>query len=266
MRYSVVVKTDSESAAISELLHEKLEKINFKRDDDAPEIVISIGGDGTLLHAFSKYKSMLEKVAFIGVHTGHLGFYADFRPHELDILVDRLASNRIDVIDYPLLEVDLFFHDGSKDSKLALNEATLRTHDGSTLVSDVSIKENHFERFRGDGLCISTPSGSTAYNKSLGGALVHPSFRAMQMTEIASINNRVFRTVGAPLILPAHHYIKMSLVNAGHYKVTVDTNHFLYDRLERIECRVAKESVRFARLRSLPFWQRVHNPFIADKL
>lgn len=266
MRYSVVVKSDSDSAALSEQLQEKLAQINFVRDDDAPEIVISIGGDGTLLHAYSKYKSRLKEVAFIGVHTGHLGFYADFRPHELDILIERLKVGDMEVIEYPLLEVDLYFHDGTKDEMLALNEATLRTHDGSTLVADVAIKENHFERFRGDGLCISTPSGSTAYNKSLGGALVHPSINAIQMTEIASINNRVFRTVGSPLILPSHHYVNVSLVNTGHYKVTVDANHFLYDALERVEYRVAKETVRFARLRSLPFWQRVHNSFIAEKL
>ena len=67
-----------------------------------------------------------------------------------------------------------------------------------TLVVDVNLRGKHFERFRGDGLCgVSTPSGSTAYNKALGGALIHPSLEAMQITEIASINNRVFRTVGS---------------------------------------------------------------------
>ena len=80
----------------------------------------------------------------------------------------------------------------------------MKTENGSTLVVDVNIRGKHFERFR-DGLCISTPSGSTAYNKALGGALIHPSLEAMQIAEIASINNRVFRTVGSPLVLPKHH-------------------------------------------------------------
>ena len=51
----------------------------------------------------------------------------------------------------------------------------------------------------------STPSGSTAYNKALGGAIIHPSIEAIQIAEMASINNRVFRTVGSPLVLPKHH-------------------------------------------------------------
>ena len=92
-----------------------------------------------------------------------------------------------------------------KRDTLLLNEATMKTENGSTLVVDVNIRGKHFERFRGDGLCISTPSGSTAYNKALGGALIHPSLEAMQIAEIASINNRVFRTVGSPLVLPKHH-------------------------------------------------------------
>ncbi len=54
-------------------------------------------------------------------------------------------------------------------------------------VVDVNLRGKHFERFRGDGLRVSTPSGSTAYNKALGGALIHPSLEAMQITEIASI-------------------------------------------------------------------------------
>ena len=66
-------------------------------------------------------------------------------------------------------------------------------------------KRATFERFRGDGLCISTPSGSTAYNKALGGAIIHPSLKAIQLAEMASINNRVFRTIGSPLIFPGHH-------------------------------------------------------------
>lgn len=266
MRYTTVIKEDTYSIELETRLSEHLKRVNFVRDDETPEIVISIGGDGTMLHAYHRHKHRLKDVAFIGVHTGHLGFYADFRPHELEILVNRLAEKNFDVIEYPLLQATMFMRDGTSEEDLALNEATLKTDDGTTFVADIYIKEEHFERFRGDGLCISTPSGSTAYNKALGGALLHPSFKAIQLTEIASINNRVFRTVGSPLILPSHHYINVVPVNEARYKVTLDVHNYMYEQLERIEYRVAEETVRFARLRSLPFWQRVHNSFIADEL
>ncbi len=60
---------------------------------------------------------------------------------------------------------------------MALNESTVKSVEG-TFVIDVEIRGEHFERFRGDGLCISTPSGSTAYNKALGGAIIHPSLKS----------------------------------------------------------------------------------------
>ena len=62
------------------------------------------------------------------------------------------------------------------------------------MVADIIINHVPFERFRGDGVTVSTPTGSTAYNKSLGGAVLHPTIEALQLTEIASLNNRVYRT------------------------------------------------------------------------
>ena len=87
---------------------------------------------------------------------------------------------------------------------------------------DVELNGEHFERFRGDGLCVSTPSGSTAYNKALGGAIIHPTLQAFQLTEMASINNRVFRTVGSSLVLPAHHNCALKPVNEQQFNMTVD--------------------------------------------
>ena len=54
----------------------------------------------------------------------------------------------------------------------------------------------------GDGITVSTPTGSTAYNKSLGGAVLHPTIEALQIAEIASLNNRVYRTLGSSVIVP----------------------------------------------------------------
>src|SRR5699024_11871447 len=105
---------------------------------------------------------------------------------------------------------------------LVLSDATIKSEYGLTLVVDVNICGKQFERFRGDGLCVSTPSCSTAYNKALGGALIHSSLEAMQIAEIASINNRVFRTVGSPLVLPKHHVCHIHPVNQDTLQVTID--------------------------------------------
>jgi len=79
---------------------------------------------------------------------------------------------------------------------------------------------------------------------------------------MASINNRVFRTVGAPLVLPAHHTCVLKPVKAPDFMVTIDHLQLLHKDVKSIEYRVAKEKVRFARFRPFPFWTRVHDSFI----
>ncbi|MED4971290.1 NAD(+) kinase, partial [Parageobacillus toebii] len=106
-----------------------------------------------------------------------------------------------------------------------------------TLVIDVEIRGDLFETFRGDGLCISTPTGSTAYNKALGGAILHPSLEAIQVTEMASINNRVFRTIGSPLVLPAHHTCILKPVNNVDFQITIDHLSLLHKDVKSIQCR-----------------------------
>ena len=107
------------------------------------------------------------------------------------------------------------------DKALALNESTIKKVSG-TMVADVYIKGEFFESFRGDGLCISTPTGSTAYNKAVGGAVLSPQFNAIQMAEIASINNLVFRTLGSPLILPADEWIRVEPASSANNVLMCD--------------------------------------------
>src|SRR5690625_2760169 len=128
----------------------------------------------------------------------------------------------------------------------------IKTADGS-VVFDVEINGEHFETFRGDGLCVSTPSGSTAYNKALGGAIIHPSLEAIQLTEMASINNRVFRTIDSLLILPNHHTCILKPMVDKCLVISIDHFSETYNDIQSIQCKVAKEKVRFARFRPFTF-------------
>ncbi|AUD14259.1 MULTISPECIES: NAD kinase [unclassified Planococcus (in: firmicutes)] len=266
MKFFIISRSDELSNRLMGEAREYLEDFGMEWNEESPQIVLSIGGDGTLLHAFHKYSDRLNSVAFVGIHTGHLGFYADWKPIEIEKLVLAIAKKEFEVIEYPLLEVTVHYRSDQESSTyLALNESTVKSPD-VTLVMDVFLNDSHFERFRGDGLCMSTPSGSTAYNKALGGAIIHPSLPAMQLTEMASINNRVFRTVGSPLVLPSHHRCTLLPVKAPDFMVTIDHLQLLHKDVESIEYRVAKEKVRFARFRAFPFWRRVHDSFIDSEL
>ena len=142
-----------------------------------------------------------------------------------------------------------------------MNEVTIKGAE-VTLVAQVDINDNLFEMFRGDGICISTPSGSTAYNKSLGGAIIHPSLPSIQIAEIASINNRVFRTLGSSLILPKHHHCDIYPREGQKILLSVDHLQFHHNDIVSIRGSVSDRKVRFIRFRPFPFWQRVKEAFV----
>ncbi|MBU9723628.1 MULTISPECIES: NAD kinase [Bacillaceae] len=264
MNFTVFSRGDADSNKISNKIKRYLEEFQLTYNSEEPDVVISVGGDGTLLEAYHQYTHRLSDTSFVGVHTGHLGFYADWQPEEVEKLVIHIAETPFKVVEYPLLEV-IIRHHGERQSErfLALNECSVRSMEGS-LVMDVEIKGNLFETFRGDGLCISTPSGSTAYNKALGGAIVHPSIPCLQLAEMASINNRVYRTIGSPLVLPQHHTCLLKPVSSVDFQVTLDHLTLLQQNVESIQCRVAEEKIRFARFRPFPFWKRVKESFITE--
>lgn len=149
----IVANEMEQSQELEQELIEKVEAstLEFAKPHTAPDYIITIGGDGTLLSAFHHYQEYLDKSHFIGIHTGHLGFYTDWRPHELDELIHELEQSDGTSISYPLIAIELTDTNDRKLELLALNECTFRSRTG-TLVIDVSINDYFLETFRGDGL------------------------------------------------------------------------------------------------------------------
>lgn len=247
-------------------LYQLLKEQGVTVNQDQPEVVISVGGDGTLLSAFHRFNHRLEEVRFLGVHTGHLGFYTDWRDYELPEMVASLCKikHTDDAISYPLLDVLVTYDNGSEPRHfLALNESVIRRI-GKTMVADVYLNDYLFESFRGDGIALSTPTGSTAYNKSIGGAVLQPEIAAFQLAEIASLNNRVFRTLGSPLVIGQQGVASIRLKKAGDYFLTVDQLVIPIQHIQRIDYSLAKERIRFVPTRHMPFFKRVKEAFIGD--
>ncbi|HEP1496818.1 TPA: NAD kinase [Streptococcus pyogenes] len=242
----------------------------FKDDPDFylskknPDIVISIGGDGMLLSAFHMYEKELDKVRFVGIHTGHLGFYTDYRDFEVDKLIDNLRKDKGEQISYPILKVAITLDDGRVVKARALNEATVKRIE-KTMVADVIINQVKFESFRGDGISVSTPTGSTAYNKSLGGAVLHPTIEALQLTEISSLNNRVFRTLGSSIIIPKKDKIELVPKRLGIYTISIDNKTYQLKNVTKVEYFIDDEKIHFVSSPShTSFWERVKDAFIGE--
>lgn len=264
MRVAVKSNDNENSKRIQDIIQSSCSNAGFTIDDENPELAISVGGDGTLLQTFHTYSDQLDTVRFVGLHTGHLGFYTDWLESELDEFVEALKNDSGESVSYPILEVEIEYQNGEIKRHVALNESAIRRYEG-TMTCEIFIKEEKFEFFKGDGLCISTPTGSTGLNKSLGGAVVHPRLDTIQMTEIASINNRVYRTLSSPLLIAKDEWIVLKPVEdfemTGVF-LSIDHMTFPVEDVKKITYRVAEERVHFARYRHMHFWDRVENSFI----
>lgn len=264
MKISIILNDYPKSYEVAELLTVKLMEAGFIIDDQRPDIVISIGGDGTMLRAFHNWQHLLDEVRFIGVHTGHLGFYTDWRDYEINELVQSLQADQGDDISYPLLEVTITKQNQQQERFLALNESTVRQIN-KTMVANVWIQKQKFECFRGDGLSIATPTGSTGYNRSVGGAVMSPYINTLQMTEIASLNSRGYRTLGAPVIIGANDEIVLEIKDDSDHIITIDQKNLILNDVQTIKYKVAKQRIKFAKYRHMNFWERVKEAFIEDE-
>lgn len=239
MRVSVYSKlTNKENADIVRKIF--IDK-GFIIDDDNPEVVISIGGDGTFLRSIHKYHQVNEDILYVGVNYGTLGFYSQYQKEEIDKLIEDLKAENYKLCDYRLLEGKATFDDNQVIDIHSLNEIRLE-NPFHTLISDVYINDELLERFRGNGLIVSTSVGSSAYNKSLGGALVDPTLPILELTEIAPIENNIYHSLGSSLVLKEDTKI---LLKGEFLQSVVGYDHLNIDKtnLKELEISLSKKKV-----------------------
>lgn len=143
----------------------------------------------------------------------------------------------------------------------ALNEVTIINPE-KTIVMDVYINGEKFESFRGTGMAVSTPSGSTAYNKSLGGAILDINLKVMQMTEIASINNRIYKTICSPIVFDENSYVELFPKYYEGCVFTCDNQIIQLNNLKSLKVQVSQKKVNLLTISKRSFYSRVKYAFI----
>ena len=256
MSYCIVVRDDIDSHLIEKNIKEK---VSLEYNNENPDIVVAIGGDGTIIKATHLYPSAI----IFGVHTGHLGFYANYSKDEIDLLINDINSNSFEVEKLKKLTCEIEDFDGKVIHADALNEITVVTPP-RTLILDVSIDNEFLERFRGTGLCISTPSGSTAYNKSLGGGVVDSTLDIMQLTEMAGINSNSYRTLSSPLILASNRRIELKSIGDVEVYITIDHLNYLINHFKSIVIYYDKKVVKMAYHNHENFLKRIKRTFLIN--
>ena len=148
---------------------------------DAPvDIIISIGGDGTLLSAVHKIGP--SGIPVVGLNFGHLGFLTTAGRDDIELLADSLINRRYTIEQRSLLQVE------TPDTQLfALNEVYLHRGELAPLLhTQVQVDDFDVATYAADGLIVATPTGSTAYSLSCGGPILAPDSRSLVITPIAA--------------------------------------------------------------------------------
>ena len=189
MKYSVVAKKDAKSHAVEEKIKERLQSSGWIYDKAEPQLVICVGGDGTLLYGVHQYLHRISEVNFLGIHTGTLGFFTDYTEEELEECLHDVLEKEPVIFESGLLKIKL---DNNPNPYYALNEMRVENIVKSQIM-DIYVDGEFFETCRGSGICLSTQAGSTAYNRSLGGAVIDCGLSLMQLAEITAIQHSKHR-------------------------------------------------------------------------
>ena len=263
---SIVDYGHGESEHIAGSLQEKLLAADFcpvRGAAEGAELIIVIGGDGSFLRTLERFG--FPEAPFVGVNTGHLGFFQELSAGDLDEFVEKYMNGQFRQQAYRTVFGSVEY-DGGRLTMHGLNELVIKSGDSRLAHYDIFIGENFVEKFSGDGLVISTPAGSTAYNYALGGSIVDPRLDLLQLTPIAPVNTTAYRSFTSGIALPPGLPIRVfpdparaddDMGAARETVVAIDGNETRFSGVRRIEAGLSERSVTLLRFKDYEFWSTV---------
>lgn len=202
------------------------------------DLVIAVGGDGTLLAAARSVAR--HRVPIIGINLGRLGFLTDIPANALEDMVGKVLDGRAQVERRLMLQGAVMRAGKPIFEAVALNDVVVsRGAMGSMIEYSVDVNGEFVYSVRADGLIVATPTGSTAYALSAGGPILHPSLPAVALVPISphTLSNR-------PVAIPSDSVIEVTLIRGENSRINFDVQGY-FDPLPEdvIRVSVAKDPV-----------------------
>jgi len=235
----------------------------FTSRDDLPgdvEFLFSLGGDGTFLETVNLVKD--NGIPVLGVNIGRLGFLSYISLENLKESLDSVFSGRFDIEERMLLRVETPGV-ALEGPDVALNEVRLYKNSGSLITIHVRVNDEFLSAYWADGLLLSTPTGSTAYNLSVGGPIVVPESNSLILSPIAPHNLTV-----RPLVLPDSAVLQLSVdTRDPQYQLALDSYTFDLDVDTTVTVRRAETTLKMIRIENISFYSTLRNKLMwgADK-
>ena len=214
----------------------------FEGDDFDVDYAISMGGDGTLLKTAARAHS--KDTPIIGINIGRLGFLADVAPSEIETAISDIYAGNYRVDEHSVIKIETSGEEKLESGPFALNDIAILKRDNASMISiRTNINGEYVTTYQADGLIVTTPTGSTAYNLSNGGPIIAPGTGTLCLTAVAphSLNIR-------PIVVPDSSVISLKVESRSHsVLVAVDgKSTSLHDGTE-VRISKAKHTVRIIR-------------------
>lgn len=215
-----------------------------------------IGGDGTFLNAVKGSK--FSTIPFVGINTGHLGFYQEVSPENIEDFIKKFSESDYTIENLPILESRI-----GKNIFYSVNEVVIKSNKNQLIRLRLFIDGNFIENFSGDGLIISTPHGSTAYNLSASGAILHQSLEGFQITPIAPVFSTLNRSLKAPVVLPKNAEVEINVSRRDNFHTV-----FIFDGMEyrsknfKIKTRISDKKLKKLILNKNHYWTNIKNKLL----
>jgi len=177
----------------------------FEVLDASFDLLISIGGDGTILRAITFVKDL--EIPIVGINTGRLGFLATIPMNTIQKAMDEIFDGNYRISKRSLLTIEVDTKNTSLDLDFALNEIAVSRKNTTSMISVETWLDNEYlTSYWADGLIVSTPTGSTGYSLSCGGPVITPESDSLVLTPIAPHNLNA-----RPLVISSDKVIKLKV-------------------------------------------------------
>lgn len=217
------------------------------------DLAVSVGGDGTFIKTVSFIRE--SNVPILGVNMGRLGFLSNVNSENFEHALEQIRDKNFEFQKRSLLRIDtqenLF-----GDDNFALNEVTLHKKDTASMITvHASLDQNYLNSYWADGLIVSTPTGSTAYNLSCGGPIITPGCQVHILTPIAPHNLNL-----RPVVVPDHFPIKLSIEGRERkYLISLDSNSKNISQGEEVTITKAEFMINVVKFMDSNFLDTIRN-------
>ncbi len=224
------------------------------------DFLFSLGGDGTFLETVTLVRE--SGIPVLGVNIGRLGFLSYISQENLSESLESVFSGNFDIEERMLLKVEASGI-AMNDLNVALNEVRIYKNSGSLITIHVKVNDEFLSAYWADGLLLSTPTGSTAYNLSVGGPIVVPESNSFVLSPIAPHNLTV-----RPLVLPDSAVLKFSVdTRDPEFQLALDSRTIDLDAETTVTVSKADYTLKMIRIENISFYSTLRNKLMwgADK-